>query len=90
MKYLVVLLIVVLCVLHHDTWWWDSPARLEPGAEMAGDHAGLVFGFMPIGLAWHTFISCAAGFTWWLAVKFCWPAMLDDESTPAAGEGASE
>ena len=61
----VVGLILLLCVLHHDIWWWDSAKPL-------------VFGFMPIGLAWHTGISAAAALAWWLAVKHCWPAHLEE------------
>lgn len=65
MKTVVVVLILALCVLHHDIWWWNDA---EP----------LIFGFMPIGLAWHTAISFAAGFVWWLAVKFWWPKGLEE------------
>lgn len=65
MSKLVVALILALCVLHHDLWWWDSATPV-------------VFGFMPIGLAWHTGISVAAAFAWWLAVKYCWPSHLEE------------
>jgi len=72
-KFVVVALLVALAVLHHDVWWWNDA---EP----------LVFGFMPIGLAWHVGISIVAGFAWWLAVRFCWPAGLDDDKpTDEAG-----
>jgi len=66
-KVVVVLLLLALCVLHHDLWWWDTPAPL-------------VLGFIPIGLAWHTGISIAAGIVWWLAVTSCWPHELDEPS----------
>lgn len=62
---LVIFLVLALCVLHHDLWWWEDA---EP----------LLFGFMPVGLAWHTGISIAAGFVWFLAVRFCWPQELVD------------
>lgn len=65
MAKLVVLLLLALCVLHHDLWWWD---RAEP----------LLFGFMPVGLAWHAGISLAAGFVWWLATRYCWPKQLEE------------
>lgn len=64
MKALVIFLIVLLCVLHHDWWWWDDNT--------------LVFGFMPVGLAWHGGISLAAGLVWLMAVKFCWPKDLEE------------
>lgn len=63
MKALVVSLIVLLAVLHHDVWWWDDRTVL--------------FGFLPVGLAWHMGISIAAGVVGWLAVKFCWPRELE-------------
>lgn len=62
MKQVVWFLIVALLVLHQDFWWWDS--------------GYLVLGFMPIGLFYHAGISLAAGVTWWLATKYCWPADL--------------
>ncbi len=64
MRAAVVLLLLALCVIHHDMWWW-------------GEAEPLVFGFIPIGLAWHVLISLAAGAVWWLASRFCWPADLD-------------
>ena len=73
MKALVIFLIIALCVLHHDFWWWDDNT--------------LVFGFMPIGLAWHAGISIAASAVWFLAVKFCWPRELDEEGAGEPGQG---
>ena len=70
-KFLVVALILLLAILHQDFWWWDSKE--------------LVFGFMPIGLAWHTGLSLAAGIVGWIAVLFCWPKTLDEED----GDGSS-
>lgn len=71
MKYIVWGTIVLLVIVHQDFWFWDDP--------------WLVFGFMPIGLLWHVGISVAAGLTWFMATKYCWPTLVDDE--PAAGEG---
>lgn len=65
MGFVVVVLILALAALHHDTWWW-------------GDAEPLVFGFIPIGLAWHAGISIAAGVVWWIAVTFCWPKHLTE------------
>ncbi len=73
MRGLVYGLIVLLALLHQDFWWWD-------------DSDTLVFGFVPVGLAYHAFLSLAAGLLWALAVKFCWPADVDVENTPA-GQG---
>lgn len=63
MKHAVWVLIVLLLVLHQDNWLWlDSR---------------LVFGFIPVGLFYHACISLAAGVTWWLATKYCWPIEVD-------------
>jgi len=74
-KIVVIGLIVLLAIVHHDFWWWDAK---EP----------LVFGFIPIGLAWHAFISIAAGIVGAIAVKYCWPEHLDEEH--ADEEGGAE
>ncbi len=61
--------IFALIILHQDFWFWDT---IEP----------LVFGFMPIGLAYHVGISIAAAIVWFLATKFCFP--VDEEPVPQA------
>ena len=71
MKALVIFLIIALCVLHHAFWWWDDNT--------------LVFGFMPIGLAWHAGISIAAAAVWFLAVTFCWPRELAEDEAKEKG-----
>ncbi len=76
MRGLVYGLIVLLALLHQDFWWWD-------------DSDTLVFGFVPVGLAYHALLSLAAGVLWALAVKFCWPADVDVEDTPA-GQGGDQ
>ena len=75
MKYAVWGLVVLLIVLHQDNWLWDNDT--------------LVFGFLPITLAFHMGISLAAGITWFLAVKFAWPSELqiDEEQTSSNPEG---
>lgn len=65
LKWLVIGLIALLTIIHQDFWFWDS---YEP----------LVFGFIPIGLAYHAGISLAAGILWFLAIRFCWPEGVDD------------
>lgn len=53
-------LILLLMIAHQDIWFWDDTT--------------LVFGFLPVALAYHACISLAAGFAWYLATLFCWPA----------------
>jgi hypothetical protein len=60
-----------LLVLHHDWWFWSD--------------GRLLFGFLPIGLAYHMGISIAAGLLWGWASHFAWPPELDeDQDEPAA------
>jgi len=64
----------LLFVLHHDFWWWDTPT--------------LVFGFLPIGLAYHLAFSIAAGCLWFAMVKFAWPSHIEEfaNGQPAPAE----
>jgi len=65
---LLIAAIVALYVLHQDVWFWD---RARP----------LVFGFLPIGLAYHGAYCVAAAVLMWLLTRHLWPAHLD-ESRP--------
>lgn len=66
------LALLLLGILHQDFWWWDDPT--------------LVFGFLPIGLAYHALYSVAAGVLWGLALTYAWPA---DVEVSAEGSGES-
>ncbi len=83
MKRVVYALILLLVILHQDFWWWHT-------------HEPLVFGFIPIGLAWHVGISLSAALIGLLAVRFCWPPEVDeteeaDGSRPSGHQaGAAE
>jgi len=65
MKAVVWGLVLLLAVIHQDVWNWNNDR--------------LVFGFMPVTLAYHAAISIAASVVWLLAINFAWPAGLDDE-----------
>jgi hypothetical protein len=56
-------LFVILFLLHQDFWWWGA--------------SDLVFGFMPIGLAYHAGFSIACSVLGWLAIRFAWPDDLE-------------
>ncbi|MEX2579647.1 MAG: hypothetical protein WD342_11370 [Verrucomicrobiales bacterium] len=60
---IVVAVFIVLAVLHQDVWNWDND--------------NLVFGFMPVGLAYHAGYSLAVVLFWALVVKFAWPSSLE-------------
>lgn len=61
-----------LLILHHDWWFWND--------------GRLLFGFLPVGLAYHAFISLAASGLWAWAVFGAWPELFEESSE---GESAS-
>ena len=68
---LLTLLVIAVYALHQDSWNWT---KAEP----------LVFGFLPIGLAYHAGYSILATITMAVLVKFAWPKHLESV-TPEAG-----
>lgn len=58
--------IAALYVLHQDVWFW-------------GTARPLVFGFLPIGLAWHAAYCVAAAVLLWALTRFAWPAHLEED-----------
>ncbi|MFQ5412139.1 MAG: DUF3311 domain-containing protein [Phycisphaerae bacterium] len=74
MKKLTYTLIILLALLHQDFWWWD-------------DSEILIFGFLPVGLAWHAGVSIAAALLWALAVRHCWPRDADIDEHPDSPYG---
>jgi hypothetical protein len=81
MKWLLTILVIAVLILHQDFWLWTDKT--------------LVFGFLPIGLAYHALYSLVAAFTMWLLVRFAWPkeieeadALLTAQAQSAAGERA--
>ena len=59
-------LVAVFYVLHQDVWNWRETTPL-------------VFGFLPVGLAYHVGYSlCAAG-VMAILVKYAWPAGLEPD-----------
>jgi hypothetical protein len=61
---LLTLLILGVYVLHQDSWNWKTA---EP----------LVFGFLPVGLAYHAGYSVLAAIMMAVLVKFAWPKHLE-------------
>ena len=56
-------LFFILFFLHQDFWWWDE--------------SKLIFGFMPLGLAYHAGFSIVCAILGWLAIKYAWPHQLE-------------
>ena len=62
-------LIVTLFALHQDFWFWRAARPL-------------VFGFLPIGLAYHAAFTLAASGMLWLLVRYFWPSHLEASAPP--------
>ncbi len=58
--------IVVLYLLHQDIWFWRT---VHP----------LVFGFLPVALAYHAAYCIAASGLMWALTKMAWPRHLEEE-----------
>src|SRR5262245_66462532 len=63
------LAIVALYALHQDIWFWHTA---QP----------MVFGFLPIGLAYHAVYCLAAAELMWTLTAVAWPSHLEDELHP--------
>ena len=64
-KALLFLLVAIVYVLHQDFWNWRVSHPL-------------VFGFLPIGLAYHAGYSILASIMMAILVKTAWPKHLED------------
>lgn len=68
--------IATLYLLHQDVWFWRAARPL-------------VFGFLPIGLAYHgVYCLAAAGLMWWLT-RTAWPSHLE-RAAADPGRGSDE
>ncbi len=63
-KCLLTLLVIAVYLVHQDFWNWKNST--------------LVFGFLPMGLAYHAAYSILASITMAVLVKFAWPAHLEN------------
>ena len=61
------LMAAALYALHQDVWFWREARPL-------------VFGFLPIGLAYHAAYTIAASVMMWVLVRTRWPAHLEHAS----------
>jgi hypothetical protein len=68
--------VIALALLHHDFWYWNDRR--------------LVFGWLPIGLAYHASFSLAAAAVWALVSKFAWPERIEAWAAPSDGGPRSE
>jgi hypothetical protein len=61
----IALLVLVVYLVHQDYWNWK---KTEP----------LIFGFLPIGLAYHAGYSVLASILMAVLVRIAWPKHLED------------
>jgi len=59
--------VAALYVLHQDLWFWRTARPL-------------VFGFLPVGLAYHGAYCAAAAVLMWALTRLAWPAHLEEGS----------
>jgi hypothetical protein len=69
-KLLLCLLVIAVYVLHQDYWNWKN--------------ADLVFGILPVGLAYHVGYSILAAIMMAILVKFAWPKHLESTESEVA------
>jgi hypothetical protein len=74
---LLTLLVLAVYVLHQDSWNWT---KAEP----------LVFGFLPVGLAYHAGYSVLCAIAMAVLVKFAWPKHLEKVEPQAGAQKQSE
>ncbi|MGH9373934.1 MAG: hypothetical protein ACRD15_20665 [Vicinamibacterales bacterium] len=55
---------LALYLLHQDVWFWDETRPL-------------VFGFLPIGLAYHGAYCLGVAVLMWALTRFAWPHHLE-------------
>ncbi|HEY7500131.1 MAG TPA: hypothetical protein VH740_16540 [Vicinamibacterales bacterium] len=61
---LLVFATAALYALHQDVWFWRTATPL-------------VFGFLPVGLAYHAAYCAAAALLMWTLTTLAWPSHLD-------------
>ncbi len=68
----VIAFMLVLFVLHQDFWLKDN--------------GSLVFGILPVGLAYHMAFTVLAASGWFVVVKYAWPNFREEEGEEEAGQ----
>lgn len=63
-RWLLAVVVFILYVLHQDFWLWREARPL-------------VFGFLPVGLAYHAAFTLAASLLMVILVRIAWPSHLE-------------
>ena len=66
--------VLVLCVLHQDVWFWRTARPL-------------LFGFLPIGLAYHAAFCLASALFMWALTSIAWPHHLEQDASTDGDSG---
>ena len=66
-KALLTLVVLIVYILHQDVWLFRAARPL-------------VFGFVPVGLAYHAAYCVLAALLMWLLVRVAWPSRLEPEA----------
>jgi hypothetical protein len=61
-------LLAAVYALHQDMWFWREARPL-------------VFGFLPIGLAYHAAYCIGVAGVMWALTRYAWPAHFDEDPT---------
>jgi hypothetical protein len=64
-RLLLVIVVAALYLLHQDVWFWREARPL-------------VFGFLPVGLAYHAVYCLAVSVLMWTLTRIAWPAHLEE------------
>ena len=73
-RLLLAVVVALLYVLHQDIWFWREARPL-------------VFGFLPIGLAYHAAYCVAIALLMWTLTRVAWPAHLESAAEETTRDG---
>jgi Protein of unknown function (DUF3311) len=73
-RLLLTAVVAALYVLHQDLWFWREARPL-------------VFGFLPIGLAYHAAYCVAIALLMWTLTRVAWPEHLESAAEEKTRDG---
>jgi hypothetical protein len=73
-RLLLVVAVVLLYLLHQDFWFWREARPL-------------VFGFLPVGLAYHAAYCLAVTLLMWALTRVAWPSHLEASAPDGTRDG---
>ena len=73
-RLLLVIAVVLLYLLHQDFWFWREARPL-------------VFGFLPVGLAYHAAYCLAVTLLMWGLTRAAWPSHLESPAPDGTRDG---